>query len=164
MVQTMNEKIEKIISYLKSEQIKYSFNEDKHVLNIVIGVTNSGKEIVEQIYDYENKSIFLICISMKFGDDINLSDKNLNYRLLEYLHRANNGMLRGSFEYDIDNKIIRFKHYFEKSSISSKKYTMYNIGLPVIMFKKYFKGIDEIIKTEKSPKSIIKKIEKEQDT
>ncbi len=157
----MNEKIEKIISYLNSEKIDYSFNEDKHILNIVIGITKSGKEIVEQIYDYENRSIFLICISMKFGDDINLSDKDLNYRLLEYIHRANNGMLRGSFEYDVDKKIIRFKHYFEKNTISSKKYTMYNIGLPVIMFKKYIKGIDDIIKTNKSPKSIIKKIEKD---
>lgn len=161
MVQTMNEKIEKIICYLKAKKIKYSFNEDKHVLNIVVGATNSGKEIVEQIYDYEDRSVFLICISMKFGDDINLSDKDLNYRLLEYIHRANNGMLRGSFEYDIDKKIIRFKHYFEKSTVSSKKYTMYNIGLPVIMFKKYISGIDEIIKTNKSPKSIIKKIEKD---
>ena len=159
----MNKKIEKIISYLQSEEIEYSYDEKKNILNIVIGITNSGKNVVEQIYDYDNRSVFMICISMKFGEAINLNDKNLNYRLLEYLHRANNGMLRGSFEYDIDNKIIRFKHYFEKNTVSSRKYTMYNIGLPITMFKKYMDGIDDIINTKKSPKSIIKRIEKDTD-
>lgn len=161
MVSVMNKKIEKIIGYLQSEEIEYSYNEEKNILNIVIGITNSGKNIVEQIYDYENRSVFMICISMKFGKDIDLNDQNLNYRLLEYLHRANNGMLRGSFEYDIDKKIIRFKHYFEKNTVSSKKYTMFNIGLPITMFKKYLNGIDDIMNTDESPKSIIKRIEKD---
>lgn len=163
MVSTMSEHFETIVNYLKSEGIEYIYNdEDEEMLNVVIGKTSSGKRIFEQIISYDN--LFMVYLSMKFGSEIDTKNKQVNYRVFEYIHRVNNGMIRGNFEYDIDKKTIRFKHYFEKDVILDKEYIMLNITLPVMMFKTYMNCIDDIITTKKSLKTIIKKIESKEDT
>lgn len=154
----MSKNIEIVIKYFTEENIEYNYNKDKNTLNVVIGKSNSGKKIFAQIVD--NQTIVRVYLAMKIGDSIKI-DKNIKYRLFEYFHRANLGMLRGNFEYDIENKGFCFKNYFESEMISNKNYVMYNIVLPVIMYRKYAVGIKDVIKTKKSVKSIIRKIEKE---
>lgn len=154
----MTKNFEALIKYFKEEDVEYFYDNNKNVIYIVIGKSNSGKKIFAQIFD--NQAIVRVYMSMKIGDNIKM-DKNIQYRLFEYFHRANLGMLRGNFEYDIENKGFCFKNYFESEMISNKNYVMYNIVLPVIMYRKYAIGIKDVIKTKKSVKSIIRNIEKD---
>lgn len=110
---------------------------------------SEGNTIHEQIMLCDD--IIRISISIKLNFDISENDK---CRLSEYLHRVNFDMIRGSFEYDIDNNVIRFKHYVEKHIIFRKNYTIYNILIPATMFQRYFRGILDVLSSTKSPKEI----------
>lgn len=154
----MNEHFDKIISYLKEENAEYDYDEEKEILNIVVGENSSGNNIYESI-TYSGY-VFCSYMSIYFDQNVDLTDEDLN-RMAEFFHRANYGMIRGNFEFDFDRKIVRFKHYFDKSILSDKDYTMFNIVLPVKMFTKYTNGLDDILTTNIPPKEIIKKIESE---
>ncbi len=154
----MNKNFEIILKYFNEENVEYTYDEDKEFISIVVGKSNSGKKIFEDLID--DGPVLRVYISMKFGQNIRI-DKNTKHRLLEYFHQVNFGMIRGNFEYDSEMKLFRFKNYFESEMISNKNYVMYNIVLPVIMFKKYLLGVKDVIKTNKSVKSIINKIESE---
>lgn len=149
----MKNELKKIQEYLESDEVDFEYIEKEDLLLVPI-MSHEEKTIFESIgirYD-----LIYIQITIQFT---NVFSNDLKYRLSEYLHRANYDMIRGSFEYNVDENIISFKHYFENSVISNKNYTIYNVILPAMMFKKYMSGIPDIFETDISTKEIIDKIE-----
>lgn len=143
-------KILKVISkYLSDIDIENKYDKKNNKLYVPIMKNDKGNIIYEQITRYDD--IIRISISIRLNFDVSENDKG---RLSEYLHRANFDMIRGNFEYDIDNNVVRFKHYFEKCIIFRKNYTIYNVLVSATMFQRYFKGMLDIFSTDKSPKEI----------
>lgn len=153
----MNKYIEKIQKYLEEEEIEYTYNPQKEMINIEVVKTLDGDYIYEHISKYDD--IIRVSIQTELKLDNSTQIANIQNKVSEYIHRVNLDMIRGSFEYDFDSNIIRFKHYLEKNILSNKDYTIYNIILPVVMFQRYFNGIIETISTNRPPKEIVDDIE-----
>ena len=155
MVSIMNENFKIIIDYLKSENINYRYDNDYIIISYEH--KNTGKKVYEQIV--EDEQTFGIYATVKLDLDIELNDRDNKLKLSEYIHRANWGMKRGNFEFNYDQNIIRYKHYFEKEIIPNKYYTLYNILLPIVMLDKYIIVELDTLFTDKTPEEIINKIE-----
>lgn len=151
----MNKYFEKIAEYLEEENISYDYNVEENTL--VFYVSNESSEQKIKLIITDNDKIFIVYLSIII--DFNCED--YVYKISEYIHRANLGMLRGNFEFDLDSNVVTFKHYFEKTIVSDKDYTLYNTLLPLKMCFKYIPGFAKIIETQKSPKEIIEQIESE---
>lgn len=154
----MNTYFEKIIEYFDEENISYEYDENENSLLFNIKLKDSKAKFKSFILEFDE--VFQANIGMYINGYESISQNNIN-KISEYIHRANLGMIRGNFEYDIDKGIIGFKHYFEKSTVMDKQYTMYNIFLPIAMCLKYITKIIEIINTSKSPRELIEEIESE---
>lgn len=152
----MNTYFKKIAEYFNEENIPYEYDENEKSIVFDIKLKDSKKKIKSFILEFDE--VFQSNIGMHINAYESISQDKIN-KISEYIHRANLGMIRGNFEYDIDEGIICFKHYFEKSSVTDKKYAMYNILLPIAMYLKYMQKISEIINTSKSPKELIDEIE-----
>lgn len=140
----------KIISkYLDNVEIENEYDKTNNKIYVPIMKNDKGNIIHEQIMLFND--IIRISISIRLNFDVSENDK---CRLSEYLHRANFDMIRGNFEYDIDNNVVRFKHYIERCIIFRKNYTIYNVLVSATMFQRYFKGMLDIFSTDKSPKEI----------
>lgn len=151
----MNEYFKKIADYLESEDISYDYDAEQSMMIFYISSGSSEQKIKGVLKEIDK--IFIVYISVKIDFDC----EEYKYKIYEYFHRANLGMIRGNFEFNPDLNIIRFKHYFEKTIVSDKDYTLYNILLPINMCSKYLQGIIEIVDDSKSPKEIIVQIESE---
>lgn len=154
----MNKYFEKIIEYFEEENISYKFDDVRKTLIFDIVSEKHKKKLRSFILEYNE--IFQVNIGANIKSETSQITVEKD-KISEYIHRANLGMIRGNFEYDIDNNTIAFKHYFEKKSVMNKQYTMYNILLPTAMFIKYLNRLYELFNTSISPKELIDKIESE---
>lgn len=154
----MNKYFKKITEYFNEENIYYEYDENDNSLTFDLTVKEFNKKLRSFILDFNE--IFQVNIGTIIKDDVFTSQNN-TYKISEYIHRANLGMIRGNFEYDIDRNIIVFKHYFEKTSVMDKKYAMSNILLPTAMFIKYLDKLYKLVNTSISPKELIDEIESE---
>ena len=152
----MNTYLKQITTYFDEEKIFYEYKNISNSLVFHFKFENSETKLKAHILEFNE--IFQVYIGTFIKEYEALSEDNIN-KISEYIHRANLGMIRGNFEYNIDKGIIVFKHYFEKSSVMNKKYAMYNIFLPIAMFLKYITRLSELINTSKSPTELIKEVE-----
>ena len=88
-------------------------------------------------------------------------------QVAEFLHRANYGMHVGNFELDYDDGEIRYKNHIEietewfcntDKEISDAMLSR-SITIPAAMFKKYGKGLLELMVGEGDPEKLIDSIE-----
>lgn len=154
----MNTYFKKITEYFNEENVSYEYDENKNSIVFEISIKDAKTKFRSFILEFDE--VFQSNIGMYISEYESLSQDKIN-KISEYIHRANLGMIRGNFEYDIDKGIIGFKHYFEKSSVADKKYAMYNILLPIAMYLKYMPKILEIINTSKTPKELIEEVEED---
>lgn len=154
MVQTMKKNLKIIKRYLNSIGIHTLCTPEDDTLFFPILKNTEGKVINEFIKN--SNGLIYTYVSIKF--DFFMQEET-KHKISEYLHRANYNMIRGNFEYNFDENFIRFKFYFEKNVILRKNYTVYNILVSAKMFQKYFKGLLDILSTDKSPKELIDMIE-----
>lgn len=150
----MNKSLKTIKEYLDNAKLITTYDEKNSVLSFPIFQNENGETIKGCVEDRDELIYTYVQIRFKFS-----MQEAAKQKMSEYLHRANFNMIRGNFEYDLDNNLIRFKYYFDKSIIRRKNYTLYNILVPASMFQKYFFGMLEIAKSGKSPKEIIENIE-----
>lgn len=152
----MNTYFKKITEYFDENNISYEYDEPKNTLLYYMKFEKSKVKLQAFIKEFDQ--IFQANIGIQIQDYTSLS-QDIIHKISEYIHRANLGLIRGSFEYNMDVGIITFKHYFEKTSVMDKKYTMYNISLPIAMYLKYIEKLSEVINTSKSPKELIDEVE-----
>lgn len=88
--------------------------------------------------------------------------EDLRIAMAEFITRANNGLVMGNFEMDLENGELRFKTSLDIQGGSLTKMMVKNlIYINVMTLDDYFPGIMSVISSEKEPKEIIESIESE---
>ena len=109
MEQYMNTYLKQITTYFDEEKIFYEYKNISNSLVFHFKFENSETKLKAHILEFNE--IFQVYIGTFIKEYEALSEDNIN-KISEYIHRANLGMIRGNFEYNIDKGIIVFKHYF----------------------------------------------------
>ena len=139
---------ERIAAFLEEHEWKYEYNEEHQVFITGVGLKNYVSSVQ-------------YAISIKDSHVINYAVLPINAkkhfkRLVEFLCRANFGLVFGNFEFDYRDGEIRYKLEMSSDAILADDM---NIGLlifrPAMMVEKYIKGIVQVMTgAMKAPEAI----------
>ncbi len=126
-----------MVDYLNSIGCRYRCEESESLYTFAV----KGKNGVYPVLLYA-KTPFLICIARL---PVTIPDRN-RLEVAEYLHRANFGLLLGSFEMDYDEGEVRFRTALvtQNEDVGESVLDRY-IQMPSTMLDKYAPGIYSIV-------------------
>lgn len=129
---------ERIEAFMKEHEWKYDYDEEHQLFISVVGLKNyvSSVQYAINIKDYHVINYAVLPVNAK---------KHFK-RLVEFLCRANYGLVFGNFEFDYRDGEIRYKLEMTSDAILADNM---NIGLllykPALMMDKYVKGIVQVM-------------------
>jgi len=86
-------------------------------------------------------------------------DKGKEWSVSEYLHRVNSGLIRGGFEYWIDDDVILFRNFMNNSKEIFDEFFEVNLFLGSKTIVRYGDALLEVMFGMTSPKDAINKVE-----
>ena len=135
---TKNQVKERLIAFMDEHQWKYDFDEEHWMFISGIGLKNYVSSVQYAISIKESHVINYAVLPV--------NAKKHYKRLVEFLCRANFGLIFGKFEFDHRDGEIRYKLEMTSDAILADDV---NIGLllykPGLMIDKYVKGIVQVI-------------------
>lgn len=131
-----------IISFLKEENWKFTFNRENGQFTFGVNLNNKIRAINYQITLYEKD--FVVQAFPSIGVDS--SDKKMIATMSEFVCCANCGMRNGNFIFDVRDGGIGFKSFVDcAGTIPTKNIIENSILIPALSFERYGSGILEII-------------------
>ena len=151
-----NEVKEHIEAFMKEHDWKYEYDEEHQVFISGVGLQNYVSSIQ---YAISIKDTHVINYAV-----LPLNAKKHIKRLVEFLCRANYGLIFGNFEFDYRDGEIRYKLEMTSDAILADDS---NIGIllfkPAMMMEKYIKGIVQVMTGTMKAKEAVALCEQEPD-
>lgn len=146
------ELVNSIHHFLLQREWKYFFDKDREVFHFVLELENIIKTISYNICIKDK--YYLVYAVFPVGVDINNSD--MMAKMAEFICRANCGLLKGNFEFDLDRGEILYKYYVNCDGIiPTEEMIQESILCPALMFEYYGTKILDIIFRNLTPVSAI---------
>lgn len=150
----MDELKQIVESELKSKKLNYEYNEQKKIFFFNMTMDNSVGTLRVVVHILTDAYVVYAILN-------NPVNKKKAFRVAEYLHRANRGLLNGNFEYDFNDGEIRFKVYVNAKDVKiSEAIVEDSIIVPLSMFSLYGDGLLQVMFGKEDPEKIIQQIEK----
>lgn len=140
-----------------SDGWNYDFNEKKGIFRFDLNIRGKIKEICYSIYVYSE--FFTTYATSPIGADED--DEAMMSKMSEFINRANFGLKRGNFEFDLENGEIRFKYFNDcKGIVPTAEMIGNSIYCIAAVFEQYSEGIVNIIFTDMNAKDAVELCEK----
>ena len=149
-IETLSNRVKE---YLDSQEWHYSFDNEKRMFKFGMGTKTKMKNIDIIIKIRENSII-------AYGMPRISADTETMSVAVEYIARANYGLVIGNFEIDCSDGELRYKSsIYCKDDVPSLDVVKYIVELPILMWKIYGDGLLACLFAGSSPEEEIKKLE-----
>lgn len=143
--------LNKFKEYFDSHEMQYKWDETNDIISLSFAFGNKIGNIREFIIvRSDSYTVRALCALH--------ADANSQLQILEYLMRANYGLIFGNFEMDFEDGEILFKVTHSINSISESDIES-SIMIPLAMFKRYGEGLIKVAFSLATPKEAIEEAE-----
>ena len=125
--------------HLDEHTFKYSFDENRGVFTMLMGVNTKAKTLIYHLIVHDHG----FTSSARYPLGPSSSDEACMNTMARFLTRANYALRNGNFEMDMDDGEINFKSYCNCRGLSepTDKMVEESIQCPAAMFDKYEEGL-----------------------
>ena len=144
--------------HLDDHDFKYSFDEDRGVFNLLMGVSGRAKTLIYHLIVHEHG----FTSSARYPLGPSSSDKDCMNNMVRFLTRANYALRNGNFELDLDDGEINYKSYCNCRGLIAPSDEMVeeSIQCPAAMFDKFEAGLLGILFQGLSDKEAMERCER----
>lgn len=143
--------------HLDEHTFKYSFDENRGVFTLLLGVSGKAKTLIYHLIVHEHG----FTASARYPLGPSSSDEECLNTMSRFLTRANYALRNGNFELDLDDGEINFKSYCNCRGLAEPSDEMVeeSIQCPAAMFDKYEAGLLGILFQGMSDKEALERCE-----
>ena len=144
--------------HLDDHDFKYSFDEDRGVFTLLMGVGGRAKTLIYHLIVHEHG----FTSSARYPLGPSSSDQDCMANMARFLTRANYALRNGNFELDLDDGEINYKSYCNCRGLIAPSDEMVeeSIQCPAAMFDKFEAGLLGILFQGLSDKEAIDRCER----
>lgn len=147
-----------ISTFLTEDNWKYEFDRENGTFVIIVSLESGLKSARLLINVRENN--YTVYAYSQLGPD--KDDKKAMLRTAEFLTRANYGLVRGSFDLDMNDGEVLFKVCTACDGGRIAERTIrFSIYIPAMMLDKYGNGLLKVLYSDITPKEACEQCEKD---